>query len=311
MIYFVMTWMVVGALFTCGPTALGLVVGSDSSVSRQAHTLFPAADSDNKILGFATMANGFALEDATTTCIYDAFMPIKNRVQLNGGTLLLNQDLIFQSRLTFFSDGVLDGQQGCSLAFPSFNFDFLNEIEQLQDVDTTTQAVAVNSLGWSFDDKYVAVGLNKPAGDDIRIYYFDDVTLTATHGADIDEKTYAVKWHPTQHFLATGHEKTADEVRIYRLNVSNGSFTKTGGYDTGDKSVYALAWHQTGAFLVSGDANDQLRLHSFDDTNGTIALDQTIALSNKFLKESLSWSPGGNFLVSFYPQKQTRYVQNL
>jgi len=73
----------------------------NSSVSRQGNILFPAADSDNELTGFAWADAGFSLEDATTTCTFDSFCPISAAVNLNGGTLHLEQDLYLSNTLSF------------------------------------------------------------------------------------------------------------------------------------------------------------------------------------------------------------------
>ncbi len=86
----------------------GITVGSDSAVSREALVVFPAADIDNEIRGFASMESGFALEDNTTTCTFDAALPVSGDVSLNGGLLYFKRDLIFSNATTFTSLGDVD-----------------------------------------------------------------------------------------------------------------------------------------------------------------------------------------------------------
>lgn len=86
-----------------------IIIGSTTAVSLQPSINFPAADTDNYMSGFAWFKNGFTLEDATTTCSYDSVYPVSGTVALNGGTLKLNQDLIFRDITTLQSLGTVVG----------------------------------------------------------------------------------------------------------------------------------------------------------------------------------------------------------
>lgn len=96
-------WIVIISVF---PSALlGITCGSDSAISRDSFFVFPKEDADNEIKGFCVMDGGFALEDSTTTCTFNAFFPVHNRVELNGGLLYLKLDLILDNITTFTSLG--------------------------------------------------------------------------------------------------------------------------------------------------------------------------------------------------------------
>lgn len=86
-----------------------VIVGSNESVSIQSHVNFPAADADNSILGFAWMRNGFSLENVATTCIFDSLYPASGNIALNGGTLVLQQDLVLKDLVTLGSFGTIIG----------------------------------------------------------------------------------------------------------------------------------------------------------------------------------------------------------
>ncbi|MDR3550265.1 MAG: hypothetical protein P4L31_02545, partial [Candidatus Babeliales bacterium] len=55
-------------LFAC--PLFAVVIGSNSIPSLQPTIVFPASDSDNSVLGFAWMKNGFTLENAATSCLF-------------------------------------------------------------------------------------------------------------------------------------------------------------------------------------------------------------------------------------------------
>src|SRR5437868_4948215 len=88
-------------------TLYPLVVGSDTAVSREATATFPNTDSNNTILGFGWLVNGFTLQDSTTTCTYDAAFPVSGNINLNGGTLYLSQDLQFANATALLGMGTI------------------------------------------------------------------------------------------------------------------------------------------------------------------------------------------------------------
>lgn len=94
-------------LMVCRASAV--VIGSNSAVSLQPSISFPSADNDNAMLGFAWFKNGFTLEDSATSCLFDTVFPVSGVVNLNGGTLTLNQDLIFNDITTLQTLGNVVG----------------------------------------------------------------------------------------------------------------------------------------------------------------------------------------------------------
>jgi len=84
------------------PNANSLTVGDWSSVSTQSHITFPTGASDNHINGFTQMNNGFTLYDENTSCTFNSSFTVSGSVELNGGKLYLEQDLIFSNSVTSF-----------------------------------------------------------------------------------------------------------------------------------------------------------------------------------------------------------------
>ncbi len=121
------------AFFTLQPTCfLCLIVGSNTTPSRQSIVTFPRADTDNTMLGFAYFENGFRLQSHLTTCTYNDFFPIGSTVDLRGGRLYLLKDLFFDKSLNITSSGSIfanqysiefDQQAGDLVISPSLTFD--------------------------------------------------------------------------------------------------------------------------------------------------------------------------------------------
>lgn len=63
----------------------------------------------NKIVGFGWFNSGFSLENSATNLIYNAVCPVSGSVDLKGGTLTLQSDLIFQNSTTLAGLGVVEG----------------------------------------------------------------------------------------------------------------------------------------------------------------------------------------------------------
>ena len=75
--------------------SLALIVGNKTAVFIVPNSpVFPASDSNNTMLGFGKFQGGFTLQDATTSCTFSSTFPVSGIVNMNGGTLHLQQDLI-------------------------------------------------------------------------------------------------------------------------------------------------------------------------------------------------------------------------
>ena len=87
-----------------------VVKGSETVLSVEPSVTFPSADADNTMLGFGWFKNGFTLEDVLTTCTFDSVFPVSGGINLNGGTLYLNQDLILRD-VVLYGLGTIVGNQ--------------------------------------------------------------------------------------------------------------------------------------------------------------------------------------------------------
>ena len=63
---------------------LAIQKGSDTVISIQPETTFPASDSDNAMLAFGWFKNGFSLEDAATTCTFESVFPVCGNINIIG-----------------------------------------------------------------------------------------------------------------------------------------------------------------------------------------------------------------------------------
>jgi hypothetical protein len=89
----------------------GLVIGSNTLVSLESFVTFPqiVLIGDNEILSFAWMKNGFGLQNSSTELIFSSLNPVQGTVNLNGGTLTLETDLVFKNTTNLTGLGVVVG----------------------------------------------------------------------------------------------------------------------------------------------------------------------------------------------------------
>lgn len=79
-------------------TSQAVVIGSESAVSIiSTSTVFPAADTDNTMLSFGWFQGGFTFEDLNTSCTFNSVFPVSGTIDMNGGTLYLEQDMVLQN----------------------------------------------------------------------------------------------------------------------------------------------------------------------------------------------------------------------
>ncbi|MCB9493804.1 MAG: WD40 repeat domain-containing protein [Epsilonproteobacteria bacterium] len=280
-----------------------LVVGSNTTPSRESHATFPAADSDNTLLGVAAFVNGFSLEDNTTTCTYDNFFPVSGVINLNAGKLFLQKDLVLSNTFGIGNPGqiygnnfaLVVGKQLDEVIIPVASNAFSSKT-----IATATMNADVQSVDWSFDDQYVAaISLDAGGSHELEIYYFDGMSLTLTQSRDLERNGNTVRWHPSKHFLAYGrHGVSNHELFVYKLNVSNGLFGGTDTRDFGNKPVRATAWHPSGNYLAAGtDQNSgEISLYAFDQNTGLLSDITPFDLNpnRQVGRDALSWSPGGS-----------------
>ncbi|MCX5921807.1 MAG: WD40 repeat domain-containing protein [Candidatus Dependentiae bacterium] len=178
----------------------------------------------------------------------------------------------------------------------------------------------VETGDWSFDSKFIAIGLgtqvNGVLGDSfdanvLKIYELVGCTLVLRAqipiGCTISGEISEVRWHPTKHRLAVGRkflddDETEDRLHIFDFDPITFNLTLKSSSESTD--VYALAWRPVP--LISG--NDilavgrnisiaELALYTVDPTGilagplSPIDTDGTISL------KALSWNITGSFVA--------------
>ncbi len=290
-------------------SAYPLIIGSTSTVSSQGLITFPNTDTNNTIIGYAFMGNGFSLQDNTTSCTFNSFMPISGSLNLNGGRLILQEDLLCTNTFTCGSGGRFYGNNH-AIEFPNNVADFaipgsLSSSSPLNwtQITSINMFAAVQSVDWSVNNNYVAASSASTLGNqEVKIYYFDGATLTTTQSVEMGNLiTFSVRWHPTLYYLAIGRSNGAgNELYVYKLNISNGTFTLTDSR-TFTNVVASVAWHPSGNYLIAGTSGagvPHVISYSFDTGTGLLTNGPTLMLTPStnltMQRDSMDFAPGGN-----------------
>ncbi len=286
-----------------------VIIGSNTAVSSQGLISFPNTDTNNTIIGYAYMGNGFALQDNTTSCTFNSFMPISGPLNLNGGRLILQEDLLCTNTFSLQSGGRFYGNNH-AIEFPKNPADFtIPGLATSTSPLNWTQITSINmfagtqSVDWSINNNYLAASSASATGNqELKIYYFDGSTLTTTQSVEMGNIiTYSVRWHPTLYYLAVGRARGAgNEVYIYRLNISNGTFTLTDSRNF-TNLVGSVAWHPSGNYLIAGTSANgapHVYSYSFDSVTGLLTDGPTLTLAPAgaltVQRDSVDFAAGGN-----------------
>lgn len=273
-------------------------VGSNTIVARQQAAYFKTSEVNN-LVGFSVFEGGLILQNQNTIAFVDLFFPISGSIVLNNGSLVLQNDVVFNSPFSI-SSGTIDGgsyaiefpRNVSSLELPTA---ILNA--PLSVVEQVTVPSNANSIDWSFDDQYIAVGIMATNNiDTLLVYYFDGASITVTASYNFSNQSVnAVAWHPTDYYLAVGSSAFA-ELSIFYFNPVDGSLNLTD--DANASVVNAIAWHPTGNYLAVGQ-NNNTNLLIYPTASGFLGLPSTtnIGSVSTVAGNALSWDSSGNYLA--------------
>lgn len=280
----------------------GVDIGSDTAVSRF-NTQQTLADGD-RIAGFAALFGGFALDGVATTGIFDSFFQVSGDIDLNFGTLILNQDLVTQDVVRILSLGVINGNGRTLELSPQLSR--IPENDELSNcsisfLNSSATNDQVNSVDWNSTGEYVAIAINDAGGaaDQVEIYGWDGSALTLITGVDIDNDALSVRWHPTNDWIAVGRNGAAgspfEEIFIYSFNGT--TLTLLDSLTLVLDTANAVSWRPDGDFLAvaSNDAGAELRVYPVSGA-GIIGTAITTGLAQA--ANDVSWNNDGSFLAT-------------
>jgi len=274
-------------------------IGSDTTPSRQGAVTFYESDSDNEMNGFAALENGFTLETPNTTCTFDSFFPVSGTVEMNGGSLYLLKDLLFDAGVSVNSFGSLYGSDleveisenvTTLTAYGSYSGSSSSFFQV--DLDHFSSGI-IDSVDWSYDDQYIAFTRAR-ASAGLHVYSFNGSSLSEVDDITTRNLPYSVKAHPSGYYFIVGTEtsRPKDEIRLYKL--SGGSLSLLDSYDI-DIPTKAVGWSADGNYSAWGTDSD-IRIYSFSSESLSHVVTTAIA-TGASSADALCWDRTGNYVA--------------
>lgn len=285
----------------------GADIGSDTSVTRISTQ--QVVFNGDRIAGFTSLEEGFRFFGLQVNATFDSFFPVSGKVQLNGGTLTLNRDLVIRNDTVFGIQGNIIGNghaielSSSVTCIPSLSVDEIS-----CGIVLTTSTVLDSDcevVDWSFDSKFLAVGKDSRIGaaDTIENYELesnDNLVLRDSFdppGARTEIND--IRWRPNEYLLAVvRYAGTGDEVLTYTSS-SSGILTLVSSTTVVGDAV-ACIWHPDGDILAVGTTADANELIFYPvDMAGNLGARTIFNITpNRDVQfEAIDFSPDGNYLV--------------
>lgn len=292
--------------FLSNVVVLSVDIGSDTAVTR--FTTQQTVNNGDRIAGFAALKAGFRLSGTNVTGTFDSFFPVSGNVEFNGGTLVLEQDLILHnvSWIGFIGDIIGKGHtfelSSSVTCLP--NVGDVHRGCQLILITETAEDDNVETLDWSYDSQYLAFGTDiNTATQPLGIYQFNGSNLTLKSkiaiGSGTETEINSVRWHPSLLRLGIVREpSTGSEIFVYDFTGS--SLIQRSAAEYGANCL-ACAWHKTGSYLAVGGQNTSSEIRVYPVSAGGILgapLNVNITPDRSVFDESLEFDFTGSYLAA-------------
>ncbi len=190
-----------------------------------------------------------------------------------------------------------------------------NSLSKVTSVVVQDNADLVNSVKWSPDGLYLAVGITSgtSADPDLHIYRFDRSNgelkdkISVVVAADSDQ-VFTVDWSPNGLYLAVGITSGmgADpDLHIYRFDRDTNTLTALLSVVVEDTSdiIHSVNWSDNGEYLAVGLFNiglglPDLFIYRFDRSSNSLEQVAVVTVDNGLDQVySAKWSPDGAYLA--------------
>lgn len=280
--------------------SIAVDIGSDTAVTRF-NTQQVLANGD-RIAGFAGLNAGFALSHSGVTGIFDSFFEVSGNINLNFGTVELNQNLMLSNNAYILNAGNITGAGHSVIFSPSIDSIFPQaeadgcSISFLDSIGTTDN---INAVAWSPTSEYVAIGLGNNGGNELEVYSWDGSTLTYVDGVSLGNDVFAIDWHPVNDWIGVGRDSGGgDELYNYSFNGTTLALLDSISFGGGGNDVRAVRWRPLGNYLAVGtDSNtDELRVYPVNGS-GVFGTPATVNFAPNQDINTLDWNDDGTLVV--------------
>lgn len=291
-------------------------IGSDSSVGA-AQSEIILNGGNNKIATYALLDGGLSFLDETTSCSWYSTFTLKEFLKLRGGKLFLFRDIKLTSNTCFLSDGFIDGNDNDIVVSPDITF-FKDS------TFTFTLETKVNSIDWTFDSNYIAVGTDTASNSAVRVFSYDGerAVYRGAYVAGLPD-ALSMRFRPPGLYsgiyqLGMGEVVGGSgyyELRVLYFNPATG-VSLAGGRLYDPVSTRAVAWYPDGTYLAFGNDNSVLRIVNVP-ANGNINGSTQIFASGgattatQFADDALSWSSAHNNIAAAFDNILEIYTFNV
>jgi 6-phosphogluconolactonase (cycloisomerase 2 family) len=287
---------------------LSVDIGSDVTVTNFITPQF--VGNGDRIANLAFVRGGLIFEGINTTATWDSHFAFSGPLVLNGGTAILDNNIFIQQPSSVINLGNVVGnahriefspapQVVPSIAQPFISCGMLF-------VDSITLDSPINSVDWTEDDIYLAVGLQTNMTSVVRIYQANEAGFTLTDEAQLDGQTVnVVRFHPTQEYLTVGTVDNVGggELYLFDFDSVTGTLSQLDEKEI-SAGVRSMSWHQIdGSFIALGvsDTTQEIQLWSFDENTAQFSASPVASidlLPNRLPSlRAMDWNLDGRFLA--------------
>ena len=171
-----------------------------------------------------------------------------------------------------------------------------DDTDLLMTLTNFEHGVFIESVSWSPDGRYVAIGGEGTGDFEVRVLAFDGSSLSSVADFDHGIRIHSVDWSPDGRFVAIGGFGGTGgfEVRVFAFDGS--SLTDVADFDHGN-TIFSVSWSPDGRFVAiggfGGTGSFRVRVLVFDGSSLTDVAD--FDHGDPIL--SVSWSPDGRFVA--------------
>jgi len=282
-----------------------ITIGSDSSVDK--FSTQQILNNGDRIACFASLAGGFRLATSSTTATFDSTFPVSGTVALEKGTLSLDNNLIFNETSIIQTLGdIIGNNHKLELSsnitnIPESTSNNGSAACNISQLTNSAQSSIVYSCDWSYDDTFVAIGLANSSYNNLKIYAFNNPTLTFKDSELLSNASVGdISWHPSKHLLAAiTSSRTGNDFFVYEVNPTTGALTFKSGIDL-FASGYAIDWHPSGNFIAVGKSTSTQEIAIYEvDAQGNINATPVATYNTDAAVSSraLCWNNDGTYLA--------------